>query len=143
MARHGFGKGEYRYCKYPLPDLLAEARTALYPGLAAVANEWNKRMGLEERFPSDHASLLKQCHDAGQTRPTPLLLRDVPNEFNCLPQDLYGAIAFPIQVAILLSEPGGDSTGGEFAFTERRPPSRPASPRRCGGLCGANPASAG
>jgi uncharacterized protein len=121
MARHGFGQGEYRYFKYPLPDLLAEARTALYPGLAAVANEWNKCMGLEERFPSDHASLLKQCHDAGQTKPTPLLLRDVPHEFNCLPQDLHGAIAFPIQVAILLSEPGGDFTSGEFAFTERWP----------------------
>jgi uncharacterized protein len=113
------------------------------PGPCGSRQRVEQAYGSEERFPSDHASLLKQCHDAGQTRPTPLLLRDVPNEFNCLPQDLYGAIAFPIQVAILLSEPGGDFTGGEFAFTERRPPSRPASPRRCGGLCGANPASAG
>jgi hypothetical protein len=126
MARHGFGIGEYRYFNYPLPDLLAEARTALYLRLAAVANEWNKRMGLEERFPADHASFLKRCHDAGQIRPTPLLLRDVPGDFNCLYPDIHGDIAFPIQMAILLSQPGGDFTGGEFALTERLPrmPSR-------------------
>lgn len=121
MARHGFGKGEYRYFKYPLPDLLGGLRTALYPRLAGVANAWNSRMGIDDRYPERHASFLEQCQDAGQTRPTPLLLQYVPGDFNCLHQDLYGDLAFPIQVAILLSEPGKDFTGGEFALTEQRP----------------------
>lgn len=121
MARHGFGKGEYRYFKYPLPDLLGGLRAALYPHFANVANQWNGRMGIDERYPADHASFLKQCHDAGQTRPTPLLLQYVPGDFNCLHQDLYGDLAFPIQVAILLSEPWKDFTGGEFVLTEQRP----------------------
>jgi uncharacterized protein len=121
MARHGFGKGEYRYFKYPLPDLVDGLRTALYPRLAGVANEWNSRMGIDERYPDNHRSFLKRCHDAGQTRPTPLLLQYVPGDFNCLHQDLYGDLAFPIQVAILLSAPGKDFTGGEFVLTEQRP----------------------
>lgn len=121
MARHGFGKGEYRYFKYPLPDLLGGLRTALYPHLADVANQWNGRMGIEERYPAEHTQFLRQCHDAGQIRPTPLLLQYVPGDFNCLHQDLYGDLAFPIQVAILLSEPGEDFTGGEFVLTEQRP----------------------
>ena len=121
MARHGFGRGEYRYFKYPLPDVIGGLRTALYPRLAPVANKWNERMCVDQRYPDMHADFLKQCHDAGQVRPTPLLLQYVPGDFNCLHQDLYGALAFPIQVAILLSEPGRDFTGGEFVLTEQRP----------------------
>jgi hypothetical protein len=121
MARYGFGKGEYRCFKYPLPDLLGGLRTALYPRLVIIANEWNDRMGIDERYPVEHASFLTQCHDAGQVRPAPLLLQYVPGDFNCLHQDLYGDLFFPIQVAILLSEPGVDFTGGEFVLTEQRP----------------------
>ncbi|CCV08179.1 conserved hypothetical protein [Mesorhizobium metallidurans STM 2683] len=121
MARHGFGKGEYRYFRYPLPDLIGAFRGALYPRLAAVANDWNERMGIAQRYPAEHGAFLDQCHEQGQTRPTPLLLQYVPGDFNCLHQDLYGDLAFPLQVAILLSEPGKDFTGGEFVLTEQRP----------------------
>lgn len=121
MARHGFGKGEYRYFKYPLPDLIGSLRTALYPRLAAVANAWNVRMGIDQRYPAEHRDYLDLCHDAGQQRPTPLLLQYKAGDFNCLHQDLYGDMAFPIQVAVLLSEPGRDFTGGEFVLTEQRP----------------------
>jgi hypothetical protein len=121
MARHGFGKGEYRYFKYPLPDLVGGLRTALYPHLAVLANSWNEQMNVERRYPERLAEFLKQCHAAGQTRPTPLLLQYVPGDFNCLHQDLYGDLAFPLQIAILLSEPNRDFTGGEFVITEQRP----------------------
>ena len=121
MARHGFGKGEYRYFKYPLPELLQDLRTSLYARLAGIANAWSERMRIESRYPATHADFLKECHDAGQTRPTPLLLQYGAGDFNALHQDLYGDLAFPIQVAILLSEPGRDFIGGEFVLTEQRP----------------------
>ncbi|MDX2157557.1 MAG: 2OG-Fe(II) oxygenase [Hyphomicrobiaceae bacterium] len=121
MARHGFGSGEYKYFAYPLPEPVAELRRRLYARLAPIASRWLARMGQETAFPDVHAHFIARCHAAGQTRPTPLLLRYQMGDYNCLHQDLYGPTVFPIQVAILLSEPGRDFTGGEFVLVEQRP----------------------
>jgi uncharacterized protein len=121
MARHGFGKGEYRYFKYPLPELIGDLRTALYTRVAPLANAWNERMKIATRYPNLHADYLNACHKAGQTRPTPLLLQYVAGDFNCLHQDLYGDFVFPLQITVLLSAPNDDFTGGEFVLTEQRP----------------------
>lgn len=121
MARHGFGRGEYKYFRYPLPGIVGQLRGVLYPKLVALANRWNEQMGLPVRYPLEHEDFLQRCHQAGQQRPTPLLLQYGPEDYNCLHQDLYGEHVFPLQVAILLSEPGEDFTGGEFVITEQRP----------------------
>lgn len=121
MSRHGFGRGEYKYFAYPLPDLVARLRHGLYPALAAIANRWNEAMRIDTRYPATHEAYLQRCHQAEQLRPTPLLLQYGEGDYNCLHQDLYGDEVFPLQVAFLLAEPERDFTGGEFVLTEQRP----------------------
>lgn len=121
MARHGFGRGEYKYFANPLPELVNSLRSAFYPFLRPLADRWNEAMGRKERYPDHHADFLAQCHSAGQVRPTPLLLQYGEGDYNCLHQDIFGALAFPLQVAVLLSSPGEDFDGGEFVLTEQRP----------------------
>lgn len=121
MARHNFGRGEYRYFRYPLPTLIATLRESLYRHLVPIANRWQDAFGDAHRYPETYAAFIAQCHAVGQTRPTPLLLRYGADDYNCLHQDLYGDCVFPLQAAILLSRPGSDFTGGEFVLTEQRP----------------------
>jgi hypothetical protein len=121
MERHGYGRGEYRYFAYPLPELVVALRSALYRPLAEIANRWNAAMGIEIRYPAEHEGFIERCHAAGQVRPTPLLLRYGADDYNCLHQDLYGEHVFPLQVAFLLDRPGIDFAGGEFVLTEQRP----------------------
>ncbi|MFK7963013.1 MAG: 2OG-Fe(II) oxygenase [Burkholderiaceae bacterium] len=121
MARHGFGRGEYQYFAYPLPSPIQSLRQTLYQPLAVIANQWHERLGIDIRYPENHQAFLEQCHEAGQTKPTPLMLRYGPGDYNCLHQDLYGALAFPLQVVVLLSAPDRDFDGGELVLTEQRP----------------------
>jgi hypothetical protein len=121
MQRHGYGQGEYQYFTYPLPDPVEALRQALYPELANIANRWNEQLGLAKRFPADLQGWLRQCHQGGQKRPTPLLLRYGPGDYNCLHRDLYGELVFPLQATVLLSDPQRDFSGGEFMLVEQRP----------------------